>query len=68
MTIGGSVRSLKLVVDHWLSAGLNASDPVTHWVQTRLGRIDFDHLSQLLLASLELFLPKDAVRFAEVQQ
>ena len=64
MTIGGSVRSLKLVVDHWLSAGLNASDPVTHWVDAGLGWVDLDYIFELSLASGELILPVSALTLA----
>ena len=67
MTIGGSVGSLKFVVDHWLSAGLDAGDPVTHWVDAGLGWVDLDYIFELSLTSVELLPPEIALGLALIQ-
>ena len=62
-----SVRALELVVDNWLSAGLDAGDVITHWVKAGLGGVDLNDLFQLLLASLQLLFPSSAVGLAFFQ-
>ena len=48
-------------------AGLDTGDPVSHWVQTRLGRVRLDDDLERLLASLQLLPPVHALGLAEVQ-
>ena len=51
-------------MDDWLSASFDASNPVTHWVDARLGWVDLDDVLELLLASVELASPELTVWLA----
>lgn len=48
-------------------AGLDAGDPVTHGVDASFRGVRLDHNFKLRLAALQLLLPVDALRLAEVQ-
>ena len=59
-----SLGANELVVDHGLSAGLDASDVVAHRVHAGLARVDLNDNLERLLASLELLLPVSALGLA----
>lgn len=56
--------ALEFVVDHWLGAGLDTGDPVTHWVDAGLGWVDLDDILKESLASGELVFPELALWLA----
>ncbi len=59
-----SVSALKLVVNHWLHACLNACDVVSHGIHASLCGVDLDDALKLGLASLKLILPEFALGLA----
>ena len=56
--------SLELVVDDGLGTGLDTGNVVSEGIHATLCGIDFDNVDKLLLTTLELLLPEDAVWFA----
>ena len=55
-------------MNDWLDAGLDAGGVVSHWIHAGLSRVDFDHLFEFNLASLQLSGPVFALGFAELEQ
>ena len=63
-TTSSQFGSLESVVDDWLGTGLDARHVVSHGVHAGLGGVDLDDALELGLATRQLVLPEDALRFA----
>ena len=54
-------------MNDWLHASFDTSDVISHWVKASLGRVDFDDLLELCLASGKLVLPSFALGLAVLE-